>query len=278
MADRPLERLLPQALAIVGGVAAIAYGAGAFATETLVGRPSSTSALGLVFLLPLALLSAVLGFALGHALGVVARRAHVGAEVSMRPYRAVLALTVLATAALAGWAGALPVLRHERRHAPRVIDDTGVVNRRSGGMEECAAPTPAPVVCDIAEDLSSQTIVWNGRDLTVGCTRDGMITLSDDASGQMAAVDLTDFEYLREVRAGAVRQSDGREALAVLAEMRATGRRAMFVWIDADGRRAFQELLERTAPSEDEPLAICAGDDRAAAVVRLGAPVTYQAR
>ena len=80
------------------------------------------------------------------------------------------------------------------------------------------------------------------------------------------------------MRAAAAPQPGGREALALLASLRATGRRHILVLIDADGRVTYQELLEGSAREDRAPLAVCAAEEGSAVAVDLGEPLTYRPR
>lgn len=281
-AERPLDRLLPQAIALVFGAAALAAGIAGIAADTFIGRPSSTSGIGVVVIFPLVLLAAIIGFALGHVAGVWLRRRGLVPHVRMRPYRVILALVLVAVTAIGATLGARPVIRHERLHRPRVMAGADAFTRDTGAPDGCT-PRPAILACSISQQMSSGSLPWNGREATIGCTREGRITVSDAASGQLASIDLSDFEYVRDVHAVATRQAEGREGLALLATLRATGRRHVLIMLDADGRVLYQELLERprqsrAAASARAPLSVCEIDDASRVVVDLGTPVTYRAR
>lgn len=279
MAERPLDRLLPKALALVFGLGALAAGGAGIAADFVIGRPSSTAGVGIVLMFPLVLFAAVIGFAAGHFLGMALRRRGITPDVPMKPYRLALAAVLLAVVAVGATLGARPVIRHERLHEPRVIAGAGEIAREDGVPDDCGVPRQAALVCDISSGVSSSVMAWNGREITIGCTREGRITLSDASAGIVAAADLSDYEYVRTVHAAVVQEADGREALAVLAGFRATGRRHMFLMFDADGRIVYQELLARQPRPAAEPLAVCAaGEAAAGVVVNLGSPVTYRAR
>lgn len=277
MAERTIDRLMPQAVALLFGITALAAGAAGIAADAFIGRPSSTAGVGIVLMFPLVLFAAVVGFALGHVIGLWLRKGGMTPAVPMLPYRIVMAFVLGVATVIGATLGARPVLRHERLHQPRVIAGEGSVAREAGVPGSCA-PQPAAVVCDISTSVSASAIAWNGREVTIGCTREGRITASDARAGVTASVDLTDYEYVRTVRAAAVPQPGGREALALLASLRATGRRHIFVLIDADGRVTYQELLEGSAREDRAPLAVCAAEEGSAVAVDLGEPLTYRPR
>lgn len=276
MAARALDRLLPAALALAAGTAAAAAGLAAVAADLFIGRPSSSSGVAAILLLPIVLIAAVVGFAAGHGLGGWLRRRGLAPQVPMGPYRVVLGLVLTAAAALGATFGARPVIRHERLMQPRVLAGADAVERHAAGADECAGATPAPVACDPLNGVTAYHFVWNGREATLGCTRDGHLTVSDAAGGVTASADLSGYEYVREVRAAVARQRDGRESLALLAGLRATGGRDMLVLVDADGRVMYEELLERSSRDVAAPLAVCPADDRDAIAVDTGTRLIYR--
>lgn len=273
MADRTLDTLMPQALALVAGVAALSFVGAGVAADVIFGRLSSTAAFGIVAMFPLALFAAIVGFALGHYVGYLMRKAHIAPSIAMKPYRLamglLLALVIVAGATL----GATPVLRNARLHEPRVIAGADFVDRREGAPEGCVPREPAPVVCEPGQAASAMS--WNARDVTVSCTREGLITVADQSNAIVASLDLTPFERMRLAQLSAVRQPDGREGLVVLAQLRT--QRDMFAILNPDGQVTYQELVA-VSHRQNLPLSICRADDGDAVVVDLGSPVTYRAR
>jgi hypothetical protein len=262
MAERPLDRLLPTALALVAGVTAFAWVLAAIVVDFSFGRPSSSSVFGIVVMLPLAMVAAMVGFAAGHLIGVQLRKRNATPAVPMATFRMVMAFVLGVATVIGATAGAMPVLRHERMQRPRVIAGEGRMEPRAGRPDNCSPLTKADVACDLQTRQRSHSMAWNGRDVTLGCTREGLITVSDAANGIVASADLTPFEYVTRVHAAAVRQDDGREGLALLAQLRAGGRREMFMVFDADGRVTYQEMLQRSTRPGDAPLSVCAAGDR----------------
>jgi hypothetical protein len=277
MAERPVDKLLPQSLALVAGVAAIAVAGAGVAADFVIGRPSSTAALGIVVMFPLALFAAIVGFAIGHFAGFLLRKAHLTPALPMKPYRIGMALGLAAVAVTGAAAGARPVIRHERLHQPRVIAGADRMDRLPGAPDTCSSLQHAPVACDLLTGQTSSTLPWNGRQVTLACTRDGLVTISDQSNGVIATADLRPFEYVRQVQAASARQRNGREALVVLARLRATGRREMLVIFNADGQVRYQELIA-TSRHIEQPLSICRGDDVDSPVVDAGSPITYRER
>lgn len=275
MADRTLDTLMPQALALVAGAGALAVAGAGVAADLISGRPGSTAAFGIVAMFPLALFAAIVGFALGHYVSYLMRKAHITITVPMKPYRIVMAFVLGVVTVAGATIGARPVLRQERLYEPRVIAGGELMDRREAAP--CAQPQAAPVACDRPKGQTSSTLTWNGRDVTLSCTHDGVITASDQSSAVVASLDLTPFEYVRQVQASAVRQPDGREALVMLARLSSNGRRAMLAIFNADGQVTYQELIAASRHVE-MPLSICRAEDADTIVVDAGAPITYRAR
>ena len=277
MAERPIGRLMPQTLALVAGVGALAVAGAGVAADFMIGRPSSTAVFGIVLMFPIALFAAVIGFALGHYVSYLLRKANITATVPMKPFRIAVAF-LLGVVTIAGAViGAKPVLRHERLHEPRVMAGADRMSRTEGTDPPCAQPQRAAVACDLVTGQTSFAMSWNNRDVTLGCTRDGLITVSEQSSGVIASLDLRPFEYVRQVQAATARQADGREALVLLARLRATGRREMFAEFNADGQVIYQELIAASR-HVDLPLSICRAEDADTVIVDAGAPITYRAR
>lgn len=273
MADRTLDTLMPQALALVAGVAALSFVGAGVAADIIFGRLSSTAAFGIVAMFPLALFAAIVGFALGHYIGHLMRKAHIAPAIAMKPYRLAMGL-VLAVVIVAGATiGATPVLRNARLHEPRVIAGADRVERREGAPDGCVPRQAAPIVCEPGQAASAMS--WNGRDVTVSCTREGLVTVADQSNAIVASLDLTVFERMRQAQLSTLRLSDGREGLAVLAQLRTE--RDMFAIINPDGQVTYQELLA-VSHRLNLPLAICGADDWDAAVVDPGAPITFRPR
>ena len=275
MAGRTLDKLMPQAVALAAGVGALAIAGGGVAADFMVGRPGTGAALGIAAMFPLALFAAIVGFALGHYAGYLMRKARITPPVSMKPYRLamglVLALVIIAGASI----GATPVLRRERLHQPRILSGAERLDRREGAPGACPHQQPAPVVCELPPGQESAAMTWNARDVAISCTREGLITVTDQSNAVVASLDLTAFEYMRQAQASTIREPDGREGLAVLVRLRT--RRDMLAVFNADGQLTYQELLD-VSERVERPLAICRGDAADTIMVDAGSPITYRPR
>ena len=281
MAERPLDRLLPGAIALLFGTAALSAGAAGIVADAMIGRPSRASGVGLLVILPLAVLAAVIGFALGHVIGLWVRRRDLNPQVPMKPYRIVFGFVLGVATVIGATFGARPVLRHERLYQPHVMIGASNYAREDGAPASCI-PASAYIACDSSLRITSNSLPWNARNVVVACTREGRISISDGEGGAAGMLDLTAFDHIRRVHARAVRGVDGRESLALLASLRAAGTHHMLAILDADGRPVYQELLRGPLPEPlpgPSPLSVCELEDPPAIVVELGGSrLTYRAR
>ena len=275
MAERPLDRLLPGAVALVFGAAALAAGLGGIAADLMMGRPSPTSGVGFVLMLPLAVFAAIVGFAIGYGAGAWAKSHGVNTLVPMRPYRIAMALALVVATVIGATLGARPVIRNERLYRARVISGEGAMLREPGYPRACAQ-LPV-VVCSQAGIAGTGSFLSSSGEIDVRCSR-GLIRLTR-ASGDVAgSLDVSDYRQIGDTRAGAVKLQDGREAFAVLSAVRG-GSRHMLAVFNQDGQAVYQELIDGSAREGVSPLQACRSDDGGAFVVDLGgSPVTYRPR
>ena len=274
MAERPLDRLLPSAMALVAGTAAFAAGIAGIAADVMIGRPSKASAVGLVVIVPLALFAAIVGFALGHALGLWLRKRGLNPAVAMRPYRVVMAFVLGVATVIGATFGMWPVLRHERLFQPRVMRGADVMVREAGWPQECRRE-PAPAVCNPPAGTLSAAILSTFGEVSVSCTREGRITMSRPSGATVATTDLSRYTRVGEVRAASVPSADGGEAFAVLANLRPT--RYLLMMFNRDGHPIYEELIQGSARGGAAPLVACASEEGGSFIVDLdGSPVTYR--
>lgn len=278
MAERLLDRLLPGAVALVLGVGALAAGLGGIAADVAIGRPSASSGVGFVLMLPVAVFAAVVGFAIGYGAGAWIKRRGMNTAVPMRPYRIVMAFVLGVATVIGATFGARPVLEQERLYRARVIEGEGAFSRQTGAPDGCILG-PASVACDAAIGVTSAALQWNGRDVTVACTRDGRVSVAEESGASIAVLDLSGFDRALRVDARAVRGTDGRESLALLSSVRVDGTRHLLSLVDHDGRIRYQEMLAGERPARNATaLRVCEADDPPSFVIDLGGPVTYRPR
>lgn len=276
-AERTLDRLLPQAIALVFGTAAAAAGLAGIAADTFIGRPSATSAFGLILIFPLVLLAAVVGFALGHGAGVWLRRRGLNADVPMGPYRIVMVFVLGVATVIGATFGARPVLKHERLFRPRVMTGQDAVTTEPGWPLACTREA-AQTVCNPSANRFSAAILSGFGEVAVTCSPDGRITLARPGGAIVASADLSAYPPLAAVHAAGVQQPGGGEAFAIVAGFVKNANRHLLMIFNPDGRMFYEQMVDGSTRGSAAPLVTCAEDDGGGSfVVDLdGRPVTYR--
>ncbi|MEK7794494.1 MAG: hypothetical protein AAB353_08185 [Candidatus Hydrogenedentota bacterium] len=179
------------------------------------------------------------GFLLGTISWFIARVWGKNLKVPMVP-----ASIVISVLAIIG--GRVVTAQHEHAALPRVLVDSGVLK---------ALPTPSAELGDEAgaiqtfasqsKPLPDTVCEWNGRAIAV-VENNGRIEILRPETGVLAATDISDFDYVREIYALPVGAGgSGNDYLAVFVDLRASSDRAMLLVYDSAGALVYQELLER---------------------------------
>jgi hypothetical protein len=227
--------------ALIGVAAAATYVLAAVATEMAIGRPGPNQLAGaIVFGLPfLCGLGALVGALLGSVGGIVVRRT-TRARASERH---VLAGTLVLVVLVAGFSGLLAARRSEAGQQPRVMRSTSAV-ARLGGFGMLTPDTPAIPVFDLLPTGDGRVLSWGGAAL--GVKLDGETLMISRDSAVIGQVNLSGLDYVRQVYGVTSTDEQGREWLAMLVRLRATGRRELLLIYDPAGELVHEELLART--------------------------------
>jgi hypothetical protein len=204
---------IPRILAGFIGLNFGTYYMTALIVEMKIGRPSSTSAIGFVFI-PIYILI-----------------------LMSLCYLAALVIT-----SFAGWDNAA---REESRQRPRVLFNTGQVKLISNPIQ-IKDKVEGNLVLSIYEEDNEKIrpVVWNGKE--VKFDREGNILKIERINGgELVPADLREFDYIGRVYAVPVNMAGtDRQALGVVVRLRPTSKRAIFLVYDSAGKLVYQELLE----------------------------------
>jgi len=254
--------------AMIGGFGVATPIVVAATAEIWWGRPSSTSGLAFVAAVILGAAGAAIGAALGHLTETSVRASPLSGPVEWR-LAGVLLLVV------AGSASVLLVssgLRQEALNTPRVIFSTGEIVRRPG---EIWRPTISSAT--LIWSLSSRTgtsgaLRWNGERVNVS-VRDDQLEASAGAI-RIDAVSLSDFDYVREIYGvTATLATDRTEYLALLLDLRTSGRRSLLLVFDPRGSVVHKELMSRQSAKR---VVFAAGEPGHQEIaVNVGSPFHY---
>ena len=137
------------------------------------------------------------------------------------------------------------VRRMEAENTPRVIRSTGEVSRVEGSSELAPARSATFLWVSFPHpDHPRGELRWNGRRVDVRVTDDHLLVTAEQLTTR--TIDISRFDYPREVYGATARLSTtGQEWLALLVQLRATGRRELLFVLNPDGVIVHEELLER---------------------------------
>lgn len=226
--------------ALIAGVGVATPIIAGMVTEIAWGRPTSTSGLAIPAAIFLGLVGAAAGAALGSMVATFVRNSQGADPVDWR-FAGVLLLLVAAVPS------ALVVrskLRHESLNAPRLIRSTGEIVAAPGDSSQEPISPPTLLWRMSEKSQAARTLRWNGQLVDIALS-DGKLDVG--AGGLRGdAVSLADFDYVREINGvTATMTSDRGEFLALLLDLRTSGRRSLLLIFDSRGALVHQELLLR---------------------------------
>jgi hypothetical protein len=232
--------------ALFGGLTVAALLITMFIAEGAIGRPTSTSAVILAFV-PIyggiaALAGAVLGYLVGGIAELILRRRHVRRTLSISLIMVPAALGMIGAAVFA----TKNVVRYEEINQPRVVLSDGRI-AKTPVDRDALVNLPGEVVFPWGEHVQTR---WNDVIVFIYAS-DGAVRIEGVPDAPNIVTSLEDYDYIREAIGTAVELESGEEYLVVLAELRATGNRAVLLVYDSSGVLIYQELLERLGHATD---------------------------
>jgi len=217
--------------------------------EIQFGRPSSTSAIGFIFIPIYAVFLLLAGFVVGIIVRSIVER-YVSERLLTKKTIYIIYLSFLLSVAISSIAGGISFKVYENAQKPHVLLKTAVVEKNTSikyiETDLIEAAFPLSIFDDDKNKLS--TLVWNNKKVRFNLVKDAnSLTLLDDTGIELVSIDLRKFDYITRVNAVpvAVDESD-RKGLAVLVHLRSTSRRSMLFIYNANGDLLYQELLYRT--------------------------------
>jgi hypothetical protein len=240
-----VRSITPVSLAIVFGLVGMVPILAATVTEIQIGRPGSGTACAIVIGVIAGPVCAFAGAAIGFVVWAIVRRTRWAGPADFR----IVAIVALLSVGVSSGLAVLSVVLRERNNVPRVMTSTGVVQRSTGRTAH--DPSMWGVLVWTSQSWSGDPVelTWNGQTVRVSSTSGSLIVSRLHATGQgvieVGRVDLSKLDRVREVL-GATAALDGTdEWLALLVQLRATGKREVLLIYDPAGKLMHQELLER---------------------------------
>lgn len=251
---RITELRFPDDLPIVCGLlSAVLVGAALLApviAESTFGRPSSTAGIGYFVVPILGLLAGGAAFLIAMGVRGVVHRG--GIQSALVPPWVVASAVLATVAAVAVFAinARSQTITTEAARRPRVIVASTSIIKVDAPSPGADSRVEAPLLFSIYPGAVVPAIDWNGRAVSLSGT-DEHVTILDQTGSPIASTDLQAFDYIATIRAVPVCGSQtGGQYLAVLATLRATSGRSMFILYGPDGAVVYQEHLERTRSAD----------------------------
>lgn len=273
LAASVLSSITPLTGALVGGLGVAAPIFAGTVAEIMFGRPSSTT----VVAFPIAFVFGTGGALIGAAIGFAVRRFVMRSHWARQMDRRVVGMLLLLAVGIPSVLAVRSVLSYELLNAPGVIESTGLVVRHEA-VSPLEPRSPAVLIWASHPEVAGQVqeLHWNERAVRVTVNGGQLVMHAGDVTS--AAVDLRGLDYVREIHAVTATLGGGTsESLALLARLRATGRRELLLIFDSRGTLRYRELLERRTNLLRSPVIWSAGpeSERQEFIVDLGAPLRY---
>lgn len=240
-----VRSITPISLAIVFGLVGMVPILAETVTIIQFGRPGSGTAFAIVIALIAGPVCAFAGAVIGLVVWAIVRRTRWAGPADYR----IVAIVALLSVGVSSGLAVLSVVLHERNNVPRVMTSTGVVQRSTGPTTHDPSTWGVLVWTSQSWSGDPRDLRWNGQTLRVSSKSGSLIVSRLYATGEGAIevgrVDLSKLDQVREVL-GATATLDGSdEWLALLVQLRATGKREVLLIYDPAGKLMYQELLER---------------------------------
>jgi hypothetical protein len=240
---------LPPFGALLLGLSLVAFGYTGMFTELALGRPSSTSSVGFLFVPLWGVLASIVGVILGLVVRAIWRRTK-GPEAESDTSALLVTLTCAVVAA-AGF-GAFNVIQYEQEAKPRIRLDDGQLVREFRTDSEKAVRASTTLY---DSDDKSEVLSWgtNRSELLVD---DDHVVLRDTVSGKDARFSTSALDYTTRVDAVPVLADPGPSLLTIVISGRATGRRAIIAAVDQNYKVVFEEQVERFWQLDNTPVEV----------------------
>jgi hypothetical protein len=270
----------PDNLPLIGVIWGFSIGLSYFGSlmfgELIIGRPSSTWAIGLLWLPAYAALPAIGGLALGFAFKLLFRKLNIFHELPAISLL-LLILPLIFSMYVSTSIGLKKIKALEALSSPHVVLTNGKVIKLSRVPVGNSIFMTASLVWSLSSDkVPVHFIIWNKKQIAVESVENRII-VSDGQKQVLIETDLSSFNYVRELYAIPFKYDLLKEdALAVIANLRATSNRSMLLIYNADNILIYQEILHRTGIADD-PLEVIHLPNKGEEllIVKVNTPVFY---
>lgn len=239
-----IARSLPLTLGALFGFSLASYMFTGIFTESAIGRPSSTAAIGLFFApiysLVLAGIGALIGLILRPILLMRGERDAVKKSVLTR-FRLILILSAsIITAVIA----ALQVVAYENHNTPKTLSNIANFTTQEHSEEGIPSVNKGSVLVWEFGNKNIVTTEWLGSNITFNVANSSNMSLLNN-SAEQSSYDFSGYSYVTEISTLPLVSSTNTNYLAVLVKLRATSRRSMLLIYDEHFTLVYERLLDR---------------------------------
>ena len=239
---------IPQILAPFIGAIFLSYYLTGLIFEMKFGRPSSTSAIGFIFIPVYAVFLLLIGYAVGLIVRFIVSRFTAERTLSKKTIYTIYA-AFLAVVLVSSIAGGFSFKIYEDRQKPHVIINSAAVSKLPDVQYLESNQTVARFLLSIFEDdkIKNGALSWNDKTIRFRLSNEtNSLVVLDDAGAQLLQIDLSAFDYITRVYAVPVTiDASKKKGLAVLVNLRSTSRRSVLLIYNAEKKLLYQELLYR---------------------------------
>lgn len=246
---KQIPKDLPLFFALSTAAAILVYG---FTGMHLGMRPSSTSALGVIFIPLWSGITAVIAYLLGYVIRFVWRTQFT--EPAVQPWHgkvlAVLLGCIMFCSALMAW---YSVQTYEKAAKPNLVTYNGELVPHYQSSKLALVRTATSVY---GRDQQAEPIQW-GKNQTLLSVNKADVELRDRVSNQQATVSVAGLDYVTQYQAARIKLAGFVEpGLAMLIDGRATGKRSLLVVLTPDYKVFMRFMVERYWPLQSSALEI----------------------
>jgi hypothetical protein len=221
-----------------------------------VGRPSSTSAIGLIFTPIHALFYGGVGLLIGVGLKRILLKIGVDFKTSALWLSIVSFTLIFLFCLLSAFYAKSQIAEFEKYQSPRVIKDSLLLTKEPVA-ETLFATGEKYSSAELLEygGLENLEIDWNGNLIYAALEGDSGLYL-ENSENVSRTLDVSNFSYLAKAEIMPLGNY-----LIVLTSLRATSKRSMFFILNQDLKVVYQELLNRCVGFKDEQIYLSKTDD-----------------
>ncbi|TDP39159.1 hypothetical protein DEU29_10354 [Idiomarina aquatica] len=218
-------------------------------------RPSSTFALGYLFLPIYAAIQLGIGYLLGFIFRFLLRRFRFDLTFSHIKQLVIAFGITIILSGFSGYSAYQQVVENVALKTPRIISNAGRFERRNSipvGAKKVAASSI------LTYDANTSGITWHGAPI-VADVKDNTLILKSGEKPRLS-YDFSGYTYVSSINILTVQQSS-QQWLALLVKLRPTSGISMLLVYDALGQLRYEELLSHCQPKQSLTLYEAAGNN-----------------